>query len=145
MHVFHGSCHCGNLNVEYTSTVAAKDAAVRACQCSFCRKHDARAISDPAGRIEITARDPALLERYQFGLGAIDFLICRKCGVYVSAYTRHGNDAFANVMVNVLDDRESFPQPKPVNLDGEKKADKRQRHRNNWTPAILRAGETDLK
>ncbi len=145
MYVFHGSCHCGNLNVEYTSTVAAKDAAVRACQCSFCRKHDARAISDPAGRIAITARDPALLECYQFGLAAIEFLICRKCGVYVCAYTRHGGDAFANVMVNVLDDRECFPQPSPVNLDGEKKADKRQRHKNNWTPAILRAGETDLK
>jgi hypothetical protein len=41
-------------------------------------------------------------------------------------------------MVNVLDERASFPQPNPVNLDGENKADKRQRHKNNWTPAILR-------
>jgi len=39
----------------------------------------------------------------------------------------------------VLDERASFPQPNPVNLDGENKADKRQRHKNNWTPAILRS------
>ena len=138
MYNFHGSCHCGNLKVDYKTTIAAKDAAVRACQCSFCRKHDARAISDPAGTIEITARDPGLLGRYRFGIGVIDFLICRKCGVYVSAYTRHDDKAFANVMVNVLDERATFPQPNPVNLDGENKADKRQRHKNNWTPAILR-------
>jgi len=50
----------------------------------------------------------------------IDFLICGKCGVYVSAYTRHDDKAFANVMVNVLDERESFAQPNLVNLDGEK-------------------------
>jgi len=140
MHAFHGSCHCGNLEVDYRTTVAAKDAAVRACQCSFCRKHDARAISDPAGTIEITARDSALLERYRFGLGAIDFLICRQCGVYVSAYTQQGDEAYANVMVNVLDERESFPPPDPVNLDGENETAKRQRHRKNWTPAILRGG-----
>ena len=51
-----------------------------------------------------------------------------------------GDEAYANVMVNVLDQRESFPPPNPVNLDGENEADKRQRHRQNWTPAILRGG-----
>ena len=140
MHEFHGCCHCGNLEVDYKTTIAAKDATVRACQCSFCRKHDARAISDPAGTIEITVHDPALLQRYRFGIGVIEFLICRKCGIYVSAYTRHGDQAYANVMVNVLDERKNFPQPNPVNLDGEYEVDKRRRHRTNWTPAILRSG-----
>ena len=135
---FHGSCHCGNLEVDYSSDVAPGDAAVRACQCSFCRKHDARAISDPAGGIEIIVHDRDLLERYRFGLGATDFLICGKCGVYVSAYMQDGDDAYANVMVNVLDDRTQFRQPKPVDLDGENEAGKRQRRRENWTPARLR-------
>ncbi len=39
------------------------------------------ALSDPSGAIEITVHDQDLLERYRFGLGATDFLICRKCGV----------------------------------------------------------------
>ena len=141
MHHFHGSCHCGNLEVDYNTTVAAEDSAVRTCQCSFCRKHDARAISDPAGSIEITAHDATLMERYQFGFKAIEFLICRRCGVYVSAYRQDGDDAYANVMVNVLDERTRFPQPAPIDLDGESRGDKADRHRARWTPASLKLGD----
>ncbi|MDP6343712.1 MAG: aldehyde-activating protein [Alphaproteobacteria bacterium] len=137
---FHGSCHCGNLEIDYRSTAAAEDSAVRACQCSFCRKHDARAVSDPAGSIAITVHDPDLLQRYRFGFGATDFLICRRCGVYVSAYMPDGKDAYANAMVNALDDRRRFPPPGPVALDGEDEAHKRQRRRENWTPAKLHIG-----
>lgn len=137
MHYFHGSCHCGNLEVDYQTTVAAEDSAVRACQCSFCRKHDARALSDPAGSIEITAREPEFLERYQFGLKVIEFLFCRKCGVYVSAFRQDGHYAYANVMVNVLDKRTQFPEPGPVDLDGESSENKANRHRTKWTPARL--------
>ena len=51
-----------------------------------------------------------------------------------------GDAAYANVMVNVLDDRDRFPQPSPVDLDGENEATKRQRRRKIWTPARLRMG-----
>ncbi len=140
MHHFHGGCHCGALEVDYSTTVAAEKAVVRACQCSFCRKHDARAVSDPSGVLEITVHDQDQLERYRFGLGATEFLLCRKCGVYVSATMHDGDAAYANVMVNVLDDRDRFPQPSPVDLDGENEATKRQRRRKIWTPARLRMG-----
>ena len=140
MHHFHGGCHCGALEVDYRATVAAADAVVRACQCTFCRKHDARAVSDPSGALEITVHDQTLLERYRFDLGATDFLLCRKCGVYVSATMQDGDDAFANVMVNVLDDREIFPEPSPIDLDGEGEAVKRQRRREIWTPARFTHG-----
>ena len=140
MRHFHGSCHCGNLEVDYYTTVAAEDAAVRACQCAFCRKHDARALSDPAGSIEITAHDPEALERYQFGFKAIAFLFCRKCGVYVSAYRQDGENAYANVMVNVLDERIRFPDPAPAELEGESREDKANRHRSKWTQATLTLG-----
>ena len=138
MHHFHGGCHCGALEVDYRTKVAAEDAVVRACQCTFCRKHDARAVSDPSGTLEITVHDQSLLERYRFGLGATDFLLCRICGVYVSATMQDGDAAYANVMVNVLDDRDRFPQPTPIDLDGEDEAVKRQRRREIWTPTTLR-------
>ena len=85
-HELHGRCHCGNLEVTYTTDIAPADATVRSCTCSFCRKHGARAVSDPAGAITYTARDPDQLHRYRFETGATDFLICRNCGVYVGAY-----------------------------------------------------------
>ncbi len=137
MHAFKGACHCGNLTVEYLTAIPAAAAAVRACQCTFCRKHDARAVSDPGGRITITAKDPGRLLRYRFGLEVTDYLICGQCGVYVSAYTQQGGEAYANVMVNVLDDRAAFPTPRPVDLDGEDANGKWQRRRENWTPAVL--------
>jgi len=140
-HELHGRCHCGNLTVTYTTSIAPADAAVRSCTCSFCRKHGARAVSDPAGAIAYTARDPDQLRRYRFETGATDFLICHNCGVYVGAYMEDGDAGFANVMVNVLDDREKYGQdPAPTDYGGEDEAGKRQRRRDNWTPATLRLG-----
>ncbi len=138
MHEFHGGCHCGNLVIDYTTPTAAADTSVRACQCSCCRKHDARSVSNPAGRLAITVHDENLLERYRFGLRVTDYLICRKCGVYVSAYMARGDEAYANVMVNALDARELFPEPAPLVLDGEDENGKWQRRRRQWTPATLR-------
>jgi len=138
MHEFHGSCHCGNLEIDYTSPTAAADTAVRACQCTFCRKHDARSVSASTGSLVITARDEGLLERYRFGLEVTDYLVCRKCGVYVSAYMQRGDEAYGNVMVNVLDQREDFPQPAPLVLDGEDADGKWRRRQGQWTPAVLR-------
>ena len=99
------------------------------------------ALSDPSGEIEITVHDEYLLERYQFGLRSANFLLCRKCGVYVSAFLQDGDEAFANVMVNVLDDRGEFPDAVPVDRGGENKAAKRQRRREVWTPAKLLIGK----
>ncbi len=143
MHRFHGRCHCGNLEVDYRTATAPQDATVRACQCSFCRKHDARALSDPSGAIEITAHDPDRLQRYRFGMRSIEFLLCRDCGVYVAAYMADGGDAVANIMVNVLDDRERFGvKTAPADYDTEDAEAKRLRRRAKWTPATLRLGKT---
>lgn len=140
MHHFHGACHCGALEVDYRTDRRAEETTPRACQCSFCRKHDARALSDSAGALTITIHDEALLERYRFGLGSADFLLCRKCGVYIGAYVEDGGDAFANVMVNVLDERARFPDAAPIDRDGEDAAGKLKRRRAQWTPAALRTG-----
>ena len=99
-----------------------------ACQCSFCRKYDAGAISDPSGLIIITSHDTNLLESYRFGLNVLDFLFYRKCGVYVSTYTEGGSEAYTNLMVNVLNERTHFPHPNGVHLHGETNSRKWKRH-----------------
>jgi hypothetical protein len=45
--IFKGQCHCGAIRVELTSDRPPDEQALGACQCSFCRKHNARAFSDP--------------------------------------------------------------------------------------------------
>jgi hypothetical protein len=84
-----GSCHCGALRLSYRSAVPPADTELRACQCSFCRRHGSRALSDPAGRVEIEAEAGAL-NRYRFGLGTADYFLCARCGVYVAAVMPEG-------------------------------------------------------
>jgi hypothetical protein len=110
------------------STLSAATTVARACQCSFCRKYDACAISDPSGLIIITSHGSDLLGRYSFGLNVLDFLFYRKCGVYVSAYTEEGGEAYGNIMVNVLNERTQFPHTNGVHLDGETSFGKWKRH-----------------
>ena len=79
MHELTGGCHCGNISVIYKTNVAPEDAGPRACQYSFCRKHNTAAVSDNSGDLTIRVADGDKLNRYQFGLRTCDFLICRDC------------------------------------------------------------------
>lgn len=136
-----GGCHCGNIRVAYRTAVAPADATVRACQCSFCRKHATRAVSDPAGALAIAVSDESLLSRYRFALHAADFLICRRCGVYVAALMPEGDGGYATLMVNVLDDHADYTQPPvPAEYGDEDEAGRRDRRRKVWTPATIRVG-----
>ena len=134
---YRGECHCGNIQVWFKTEITPGDFAPRACQCSFCRKHSTRALSDPSGHIHLTIKSGARLSRYQFGTGSTEFLICANCGVYVSAYMRNGNKAYANVMANVLLDHGTFGPGIPINYGAEDEEGKQNRRRKNWSPATL--------
>ena len=139
MNELEGGCHCGNISVLYRTGVAPEEAVPRACQCDFCRKHTTSAVSDPDGDLTISVRDGDLLNRYQFGLKAADFLICRECGVYVAAFMPDPDDAngFATLMSSALDDRTRYREAQPTVYEGEDEAGRRQRRRERWTPAKL--------
>ena len=66
-----GACHCGAIRVEFET---AAPLAPRACQCSFCRKHGARTVSDPEGTAELRLAPETL--RYRFASRAADYLLC---------------------------------------------------------------------
>src|SRR5690606_34244006 len=55
--IHHGGCHCGAIVIDFESAVSAEETEVRACQCTFCRKHGSRAVSDPGGKLTIAVRD----------------------------------------------------------------------------------------
>jgi len=138
MHDIHGRCHCGNLELRLQSETAPADFPVRACQCSFCRKHGVRAVADPAGLVDITVHDADKLVRYQFGHKAAEFFVCANCGVYIAAVMDDGERTYATLIVNSFDDHESFTSgPEPVSYLGEDEAGRRQRRRDNWTPTTV--------
>src|SRR5215813_7379146 len=80
-----GGCHCGNIHVLLRLSKPPEDNPVRTCTCSFCRSHNPRMISDPAGLFEVSADDWSLVELYRFGTRTADFLTCRRCGVFIAA------------------------------------------------------------
>jgi predicted ester cyclase len=134
-----GRCHCGNIAVAFEPARAAAELQLRACACTFCRRHGQTSVTDPAGAVEIALRDPAEVSRYRFALRTADFLVCRACGVFVAAVCTIDGETYATVNVNVLDDRVAFTQPPvSVSFEGEGAAERTARRRRVWTPAVVR-------
>ncbi|TJV24148.1 MAG: aldehyde-activating protein [Mesorhizobium sp.] len=151
MTVHTGGCHCGNIRLEFSTELEPPQTEVRACQCSFCVRHGSRAVADPNGRLVISVKDETQLRRYQFGLRTADYLICRRCGVYVAAIARdddaiaRDDDARAIVIINALNDRERFNQePVRVDFDTENRAQRQARRRTHWTPVEMSFGYAAL-
>ena len=134
----HGGCHCGNLEVHVRLISSPAETSTRSCTCTFCRSHGTRTVSDPVGQVDISAREPALLERYRFGSRTADYLICRRCGVYIGAVceTTAGTRAVINTLC--LEDRSAFTQPAMApDYDSETTDARLTRRAANWMPAIM--------
>jgi hypothetical protein len=133
-----GGCHCGNIHVCLRLTEPPEDNPLRACTCSFCRSHNPRMLSDPEGSFEVRADDWSLVERYRFGTRTCDFLICRRCGVFIAAVAVVTEGARAVVNVNCLDARGRFTSvPTMHDFEGETIDNGSSRRAANWMPAVL--------
>ncbi len=79
-----------------------------------------------------------MVERYRFGSGSADFLICRRCGVYIGAVCTTGAGTWAVTNTNSLTDRALFTgSVAPVDHNGEAIEDRMARRTANWTPAVV--------
>lgn len=133
---YKGQCHCGAIKVDYESGIAPADVQVRECQCSFCRMHGAKAVSDPAGTLHFTEQDPGALNRYRFGLNTADFIVCTNCGAYMGCILTDGEESYGIVNIRTLEDGAKFTyQPAAAVYDAETTEDRIARRKANWTPA----------
>jgi hypothetical protein len=132
-----GGCHCGNISVTFTTDKDPADIVPRACQCSFCRKHSTRALSDNSGHIHLAIKDGGQLGRYRFGLKVGEYVFCKTCGVYVSAYMEDNDKSWANVMASAMTDHDAWAPSQPAHYGDEDEAGKRERRRHSWTPASM--------
>ena len=135
---YRGKCHCGAIGFHYKCAASPAQWSVRACQCRFCRAHDALSTSDPASHIVFEAPDPAQLQRYRFGLKTADFLLCRNCGVYIGAVIETPNGRFG-----IINTRALTPQPDncatalPMTYDGEAVVERVVRREDRWSPVSV--------
>ena len=130
-----GRCHCGALGARYRTAVPTVDWAVRTCQCSFCQTHQALYATDAAGWLRFEVSQASLLQHYRFGLRQADFLICRRCGIYLGAVYAEGERR-----VGILNLRVHRPFPTnlaaavPMDFDGESEGNRTARWAVHWTP-----------
>ena len=132
---FAGRCHCESLGYVYRTDIAPQMWAIRACQCSFCRAHDALSTSDPAGTIEFFANDDAALQKYRFAMRTGDFLLCKRCGMYAGAVldTNHGQFGIINLrLLQKIPAR--MPNVVAVSYARESAAGRVSRREERWTP-----------
>jgi hypothetical protein len=133
MSLYEGACHCGAVSARFETAIAPDEMDVRADQCGFCRRHGAKTVSDPAGRLVLGFREAAV-ERYRFGTRSSDFIVCRSCGSYVAAVI----EGFGVLNVVAADIR-SFADrtARPVDYANETAATRLARRRERWTPLTL--------
>lgn len=133
-----GTCHCSNLRVTLTTEKVPQDMWLRACQCSFCRSHNMRSLSDPDGRMEVRVTDEAALNRYRFGLGTADFLICRNCGNYIGAVQEVDGQLYGILNANLTENRGAqFGEAEHRHYEDETGEERAARRKAVWTPATL--------
>lgn len=87
---------------------------------------------------EIGADDWSLVERYRFGSQTADYMLCRRCGVYIGAVCETRSGVRCVVNVNCLEDRAAFTQtPAAPDYDGETTDGRLERRARNWMPAVV--------
>ncbi len=133
MTAFHGGCHCGAVTARFETALDHGAIEVRADQCGFCRRHGAKTVSDPAGRLTLSFADDQVM-RYRFGTRTADFIVCLGCGAYVAAIIEGygvlnvvGADLPAMAMRAAV----------PVDYDAETPQERLQRRQARWTPLTL--------
>lgn len=137
-------CHCGVLTARFCTAVAPASWGVRACQCKFCRAHEALTISDPAGSLEFRSARPSHVRAYRFGLKTAAFLICRGCGVYVGAQMSCERGRFGLLNLRSLEPVIAGLRPAQAMSYGAESSEERIRRRMaRWTP--IASGSLELE
>lgn len=93
-----GSCHCGAVVLE----VALPDglATARRCDCSYCRRRGAIAVSAPLAGVTVL-QGAENLTLYQFGTRTAKHWFCKTCGIYTH-HQRRSNPQEFGVNVAIL-------------------------------------------
>jgi hypothetical protein len=136
-HTLTGSCHCGAIRATLQASRPAAELEVRACQCSFCTRHGAKTVSDPAGRCRFEI-DGAALSWYLFETRTGMSLICSRCGAYAGVIVEDGDHVWSvlnarGLAIAELKDRAAVPR----DYEGETGEQRIARRKSNWTPTEI--------
>ena len=135
--VLSGACRCGKVRVVFETVHAPASLQPRACDCSFCRRHDAAWLSDAAGRIRIDATDPADVRSERQGSGTARFLLCAHCDALLVVVLEAEGERFGAVNAACLTDRSRFAAAMVVSPQQLTASEKVDRWRTLWTRDVV--------
>lgn len=93
------TCHCGAVELSVTLSEGLNTA--RRCDCSFCRRRGAIAVSAPLDGIKIV-KGAENLTLYTWGTGTAKHYFCSTCGIYTH-HQRRSNPNQYGVNVAALE------------------------------------------
>ena len=95
-----GTCHCGAVELE----VELSDgfATARRCNCSFCRRRGAAAVTAPLDGVRVV-RGKDRLTLYQWNTKTAEHWFCAVCGIYTH-HRRRSNPHEYGVNLGILTD-----------------------------------------
>ena len=130
-------CHCGNLRLAIDWPADERIITRRHCGCTFCRKHGGAWTSHRNAAIAISIGDDTRINRYRFGTGTADFLVCSICGVAPVVVSAIDNHVYAVVNVNTFADAPGIEyDDTPTVFDGEVIDSRLERRKKNWIPDV---------
>ena len=93
------TCHCGAVELRVTLSEGLSTA--RRCDCSFCARRGAAAVTAPLGGVEIV-KGADKLTQYQWGTQTAKHYFCSVCGIYTH-HQRRSNPNEMGVNLGILD------------------------------------------
>ena len=100
--IYKGSCHCGSIAFEIESDLSV----VKQCNCSICRRKNAKMSIIPKDKLNITKGEDNL-SLYEFGTKIAKHFFCKTCGIYTHHF-RKSDPNGAGVNIGCLEDVDPF-------------------------------------
>ncbi|HJR75010.1 MAG TPA: aldehyde-activating protein [Luteimonas sp.] len=135
-HSLQGSCHCARLTLRYDTDQTPSATHPRACDCTFCRKHGAAYLSDPAGALSIEEHVAGSRREYRQGSENARFQVCGHCGVLIAVVFEQEGRLFGAVNAKCLDGDPGFAETVDVSPQRLSADDKIARWLQAWIPDV---------
>ncbi len=94
------TCHCGAVEMDVTLSEGLETA--RRCDCSYCRRRGAIAVSAPVNGGVTILKGADNLSLYQWGTGTAKHYFCKTCGIYTH-HQRRSNPSQYGINVACLE------------------------------------------
>jgi len=92
------TCHCGAVELSVRLSDGLNSA--RRCDCSFCRRRQAAAVSAPLDGVKII-RGADNISLYQWGTNTAKHYFCKTCGIYTHHQRRSNPNEFGVNAANI--------------------------------------------